>query len=82
MATSILSDRLVNDFYAPLKRRRAEIEARYRTLTPTSARLFEQAKKVLPGGSTRDSVARWPYASYVERGEGSYLFDVRRPARH
>jgi len=76
MTTSPSVNERVNDFYAPLKRRRAALEARYRELTPTSARLHEEAKTVLPGGSTRDSVARWPYASYIESGEGSHLLDA------
>lgn len=64
------------DFYAELLSRRAAIEERYRALTPTSAKLFLEAQKVMPGGSTRDSLVRRPYPSFIERGEGSYLFDA------
>ena len=69
--TSILS----NDFYAPLKARGAEIEDRFLSLTPASASLFEQAKRVFPGGFTRDAVVRKPYAPYLTKGEGAVLTD-------
>ena len=65
----------VNDFYAPLKARAGEIEQRYRERTPISADLFEKAKRVEPGGFSRDAVLRKPYAPFVERGEGSILHD-------
>jgi len=67
---------LTNDFYAALRQRNAEVERRYRALTPKSADLFEQAKTILPGGFTRDAVLRKPYSPFVERGEGPYLFDA------
>lgn len=47
--------------------------------TPTSARLFERAARVLPGGvlsPVRGSSAFEPYPIYMERGKGAYLFDV------
>lgn len=59
-----------------LKARRDEIEDRYRRLTPTSARLAADARRVLPGGSTRDTVLRRPHPTYIRRGEGGYLIDA------
>jgi glutamate-1-semialdehyde 2,1-aminomutase len=66
---------LANDFYAPLKARAAEIEDRYRALTPKSASLFEHAKEVYPGGYTRDAIIRKPYAPFVSKGHGTQLID-------
>ena len=63
-------------FYAKLLNRKSELEERYRALTPNSAKLFKEAQDVLPGGSTRDSLMRRPYPSFIERGEGSHLFDA------
>ncbi len=71
-----VAHRLANDFYAPLKRRRAEIEARYRALTPRSAALHAAAESVFPGGFTRDAVLRRPYAAFIESGAGSVLADA------
>lgn len=65
-----------NNYYATLRARKPEIEARYRSLTPTSAKLHEEAKAVLPGGATRDAVLRKPYPTFIDRGQGSYLFDA------
>ena len=39
------------DFYSRLKARAGEVEARYRKLTPASAKLHESAKGVFPGGA-------------------------------
>ena len=63
-------------FYASLKERAPEVVARYRALTPVSARLAEQARAVMPGGTTRHAVARRPYAPFVVRGEGARLVDA------
>ncbi len=37
---------------------------------------YDQAKQVMPGGTTRVTVKRMPVPIYVERGEGAYLIDV------
>ncbi len=66
----------VTGFYDALKSRRASIEARYRRLTPASARLALDAARVLPGGSTRDTVRRHPYPTYIRSGEGGRLVDA------
>ncbi len=66
---------LADEFYASLKARGPEIEARYRRLTPASAELHERAKGLVPGGYTRDSVIRRPYAPYIVKGAGATLVD-------
>jgi len=67
---------VTESFYASLKSRRSAIEARYRELTPASARLFEQARAILPGGSTRDTVVRRPHPPFVREGAGAHLVDA------
>jgi glutamate-1-semialdehyde 2,1-aminomutase len=76
MTATATSPVLANDFYAPLKARAAEIETQYRSLTPVSADLFEQAKGLFPGGFTRDAVIRKPYAAFIAKGEGPVLTDA------
>jgi len=41
-----------------------------------SARLFERAKKVLPGGNSRTSVFQRPYPLYAAHGDGCRITDV------
>src|SRR5262249_34060401 len=65
-----------NDFYAPLKARRGEIEQRFRAATPQSAALYAEAQGVFPGGFTRDAFLRKPYQPFIERGEASRLVDA------
>jgi glutamate-1-semialdehyde 2,1-aminomutase len=65
-----------NDFYAPLKARRGEIEQRFRAATPQSAALYAEAQGVFPGGFTRDAFLRKPYQPFIERGDGSRLVDA------
>jgi glutamate-1-semialdehyde 2,1-aminomutase len=65
-----------NDFYGALHARAGEIEARYRALTPRSAELYARAQGVFPGGFTRDAVMRNPYATFVNKGEASYVVDA------
>ncbi|HVL36846.1 MAG TPA: aminotransferase class III-fold pyridoxal phosphate-dependent enzyme [Burkholderiales bacterium] len=48
----------------------------YRARTPTSARLFADAERVLPGGVTHSNRYWAPYPLYVDRVSGSRLFDV------
>ena len=45
------------------------IEA-YRDWTPTSEKLMEGARKVLPGGDTRSSAHYRPYPAFMVRGAG------------
>ena len=73
-ATATAGD-LAEDFYAPLKARAPEIEARYRSLTPASAELHDRAARVMPGGYSRDSIVRKPYAPYIATAEGASLVD-------
>lgn len=53
-----------------------EERTRYRRLTPTSARLFERASQVLPGGDTRYSLAMDPYPTYADEASGTGVFDA------
>ena len=39
-------------------------------------KLFEEAKKYIPGGANSPLRAFKPYPFFVERGEGPYLFDT------
>lgn len=41
-----------------------------------SAQLFERAKRVLPGGVSRNTVLRKPHPQYAVRGEGCRVWDV------
>lgn len=65
-----------NDFFQPLKARATAIETRYRSLHPISGARFEDAKAVMPGGYTRDSVIRKPFPHYFERASGIRITDV------
>jgi len=44
--------------------------------TTRSAELFERAKRVLPGGVSRNTVLRSPYPAYADRGEGCRVTDL------
>ncbi|MBM3803002.1 MAG: aminotransferase class III-fold pyridoxal phosphate-dependent enzyme [Acidimicrobiia bacterium] len=54
----------------------SNIETAYRQRTPASARLFEEACRVLPAGLTHDSRATQPYPVYVARASGPRKWDV------
>ena len=55
---------------------RQRIEGEYRRRTPRSRELHERAQAWLPGGDTRTGTVFAPYPTYMERGEGNYLYDV------
>ena len=59
---------------APSKTR--SVDDVYQELTPGSRRLYEQAVRVMPGGTTRTTVYFAPYPLYIERGKGAYVWDV------
>jgi glutamate-1-semialdehyde 2,1-aminomutase len=42
---------------------------------PTSGKLFEEATGYLPGGNTRTLLYSAPFPIFMERGEGSQVFD-------
>ncbi|NQZ11454.1 MAG: aspartate aminotransferase family protein [Algicola sp.] len=46
-----------------------------------SAKLFEQALKVLPGGVSRNTIFSRPHPTYVEKGEGCYVTDIEGNTR-
>ncbi len=52
------------------------IEARYRELTSGSARAFSEARRWLPGGSSRQAGYWHPYPLTFVRGEACYLWDL------
>lgn len=49
---------------------------RYPDSHRTSQKLFECAKKVLPGGNTRTTVSIDPFPVYLERGDGCRVWDA------
>src|SRR2546421_1938234 len=51
-------------------------EATYVRTTPSSRALYEQACKVMPGGTTRTTVYFAPYPLYIERGQGAWVWDA------
>ncbi|NHK30066.1 MAG: aminotransferase class III-fold pyridoxal phosphate-dependent enzyme [Asgard group archaeon] len=55
---------------------KADIVAKYEKLTPTSKKHFEEAKKWLPGGGTRNIAYFYPYPFFIKKGEGYWLEDV------
>jgi glutamate-1-semialdehyde 2,1-aminomutase len=52
------------------------VSAMYPDAASRSARLFERAKKVLPGGSTRQTVTFDPYPVYAVSGRGCMVTDA------
>jgi len=48
----------------------------YADPSSTSARLFQQAQAVMPGGNSRTSVFMAPYPPYAAAGEGCWVVDV------
>jgi glutamate-1-semialdehyde 2,1-aminomutase len=52
-----------------------DIVARYRQKTGQSDKHFEAAKSWLPGGETRRASYFPPYPTFMEKGEGCYLYD-------
>ncbi|QMU59215.1 MAG: aminotransferase class III-fold pyridoxal phosphate-dependent enzyme [Boseongicola sp.] len=44
--------------------------------TNKSARLFERAKKVMPGGCSRNTILRKPHPVYAEKGQGCFVTDI------
>ncbi len=56
---------------ARVERLRSRARARF----PKSFEHFERALKVVPRGAVRNRFW-WPFPIYIERGDGSYLFDL------
>jgi hypothetical protein len=48
----------------------------YAEPSSTSARLFQQAQAVMPGGNSRTSVFMAPYPPYAAEGQGCWVVDV------
>lgn len=54
----------------------------FRLPLSASARLHEDAKKVMPGGNTRTTVHFDPYPAYAGRGQGSVVVDADGDERY
>jgi glutamate-1-semialdehyde 2,1-aminomutase len=54
----------------------ADPELEYRRTTPGSRALHEKALAAMPGGTTRTTTYFDPYPLYIERGQGSRIWDV------
>lgn len=46
-----------------------------------SAALYERARKVMPGGCSRNTVLRKPHPLYAEKGEGCHVTDIEGVTR-
>ena len=81
MSTAVAHDPVAEranttDYFAVLKSRAADIEARYRQSTPRSIESFRRASGVFPGGYTRDAIMRGPHPTFVHRALGATMTDV------
>ncbi|HEU5393827.1 MAG TPA: aspartate aminotransferase family protein, partial [Candidatus Methylomirabilis sp.] len=52
------------------------IEQAYRKQFTTSAKLFEKARRLIPGGITHDIRHTLPFPPYIERGRGARKWSV------
>ena len=59
-----------------LEKVKADIITKYEAMTPKSKKHFEEAKKWLPGGGTRNIAYFYPYPFFIEKGDGYWLEDV------
>ena len=66
------NDRLMAQAKAIIEREGARMQER----TPKSAALYERAVRSLPLGVASSFQAADPYPIYLERGEGSHVWDV------
>ena len=53
-----------------------QITTEYKARTPKSFQMHLEAKKVFPGGDTRNVTFFKPYPSFMEYGKGCRLWDV------
>ena len=74
--SALLQSRITSDYYVALTSRIADIEARYRRLTPRSQEAFARASHVFPGGYTRDAIIRGPHPTFVERASSVTMHDL------
>jgi glutamate-1-semialdehyde 2,1-aminomutase len=49
---------------------------RFEAQTPTSARMYERARRTLPGGVPSSYQVNEPWPMYLSHGEGQYVWDV------
>lgn len=55
---------------------KAHIEDIYESQRPKSKRMYADATLYLPGGDTRTATHFEPFPHFIDRGQGSYIFDV------
>lgn len=67
---------IVSDFSTKAAPVSSPILETYRTRTRKSASIFAAARKVMPGGNSRQAGYWTPHPLAIERGEGVYLYDV------
>lgn len=60
----------------PAASRFSEVEQRYVDATPRSRELFEEARRLMPAGVSRSSLAVGPHPVFIERAQGKHLIDV------
>lgn len=48
----------------------------FQTYTSKSAKLYERAKKVMPGGCSRNTILRKPHPIYAAYGSGCFVTDI------
>lgn len=53
-----------------------ETRNKYAQCRPKSKKCYENACRYLPGGDTRTATFFLPFPSFMERGEGAYMYDV------
>ena len=53
-----------------------DVTTKYAQPDSVSARLFEQATRVMPGGNTRTTVYMAPHPPYAAEGQGCWIVDV------
>jgi glutamate-1-semialdehyde 2,1-aminomutase len=61
---------------ADVNSRESRIVATYKARTERAARLYREAREVLPGGIVHESRRMWPYGIYGVRAAGSRKWDV------
>ncbi len=58
-----------------LEKTKEDLVVKYKEKTPLSKKHFEEAKRWLPGGGTRNVAHFYPYPFFVTKGKGCYLYD-------
>lgn len=59
-----------------IKIRYEELAKEFNAKTPKGCLMYEEAKKTLPGGETRSAAYMYPHPMYIEKAQGTLLYDV------